>query len=180
MTAHVILQTAESLSVDAYSIEQVTDKRTTREDHHINNLAEFGAQIMSSIFGGPDNEQQKPYFITEKKWYEAFDQPGYEKESGITVAKSDEEIGKFPGSSVDTAIRNRFIGYIAGGDETKADRILKSVYIVDGLEGLDFSKSYVKNNTLHIELNYKLHYMISDKLLPPVSITQKCAAKLWR
>ena len=181
MTAHVMLQTAESLSLDAYSIGRITDKTTARQPIHINDVGESATIWIYRLLGNPDLDLEKhDYFVSETKWYEAFTEEGYDEDAWLSGEKDPDTVGGRTGSNIEIVVRKRFIGYLTGGDEPEADKLLKSVYVVDGLNGLDFSKSYVQNGDLHVVLHYKLHYMMGEHVIPAVDIEQKSVAKLWK
>ena len=136
-TAHVALQTSESLSMDVYRIETLI-----KEDGKIGSIG--------------DNAEDNPAFVTDARWY-------LDKE-------------KIP-----EAIKTRFVGYLTGsGDTDKANEFLQQLNIVNGLDGLDFSESYVSEDTLYIVLKYKLQYDFNIFDLGEVDVEQKTASKLWK
>ena len=181
MIAHTILQTTESLSIDAYAIEKIFDTTTDRQQNHLDTPRQFIAKLINTnILGRADNANQSSFFVTDEKWYEDYNQPGYVKPDGYVHEDPMSIIGGTAGSAVADTVRNRFIGYLTGGDGPEADKLLKSVYVVDGLAGLDFSESYVQNGDLHVVLHYKLHYMMGEHVIPAVDIVQKSVAKLWK
>lgn len=148
MTAHVTLQTSESLSLDAYAVE-----RLMKEDGTIGSVGENLGQLITKLFG---SSSDNPYFVTDTRWY-------------------DGEI-----EQIEQAIKTRFIGYLAGGDEVAADEMLLRLNVVDGLSGLDFSESYVVNDTLYIVLKYNLEYDFNIWGLGTVEVEQKVCSKLWK
>ena len=77
-------------------------------------------------------------------------------------------------------IKKRFVGYLTGGDEAAADEFLKNVKVVDGLDGLDFSESYVADDTLYIVLNYELEYDMNVWSMDPVNVRQTTCSKYGR
>lgn len=77
-------------------------------------------------------------------------------------------------------IKKRFVGYLTGGDEAAADEFLKNVKVVDGLDGLDFSESYVADDTLYIVLNYELEYDMNVWSMDPVNVRRRPAPNYGR
>lgn len=148
ITAHVALQTSESLSLDVYSIESLI-----KEDGKVGSLGENLGQFITKLFG---SSTDNPYFVTDSRWY-----------AGDATA-------------IEQAVKTRFVGYLAGGDELKADDVLKKMNIVDGLNGVDFSESYVANDTLYIVLKYELEYDFNIWGLGTVEVEQRTCSKLWK
>ena len=77
-------------------------------------------------------------------------------------------------------IRKRFIAYLADGDEDGADAILKRYHIVGGINGLDFSESYIASGNLHISVKYTLEYEFNMFNLGTMSFEQSACSKLWK
>ena len=154
VTAHVTLQTSESLSVDAYRIE-----RLMKEDGKLGTVgADFG-QFITKLFGSSDDN---PYFVTDNRWYNG-------KDEDVAQAVKTRFIGYLTG------------GDQSGKDATvKADEILRKLNIKDGLSGLDFSGSYVQNGTLYVVLKYNLEYDFNIWGLGTVEVEQKACSKLWK
>lgn len=148
VTAHVALQTSESLSVDVYRIEALM-----KEDGKIGSIGENVGQLITKLFGSAKNN---PSFVTDSRWYNG------------------------DNAQITDAIKKRFIGYLANGDDLAADEMLKNMSVVDGINGLDFSGSYVENDTLYIVLKYKLEYNFNIFDLGVVEVEQKTCSKLWK
>lgn len=148
VTAHAVLETAQSMSLEAYSLEKLAV-----DEGAAASVGEHLGSFVSSWFGTAENS---PNFVSANKWYE-----GDEKE-------------------IAAAIKERFVGYIAGGNESKADKLLTMMNVVNGLDGLDFSKSYVEDDTLHIFLAYKLKYNFNMGPLKDVPVEQTASSRLWK
>lgn len=82
--------------------------------------------------------------------------------------------------SVENAVEKRFIGFLAGGDRTKADQLLKRLNVKEGIEGVDFSFSKTENGMLYVEIRYQLEYDFQIGGLGTVEVKQKACAKLWQ
>lgn len=154
VTAHVTLQTSESLSVDAYRIEHLM-----KEEGKIGSIGENLGQFITKLFG---SSSDNPYFVTDNHWYNG-------NEEQIEQAVKTRFIGYLTGGDQpgETA-------------EVKADEILRRLNVVDGLSGLDFSGSYVENGTLYVVLKYDLEYDFNIWGLGTVEVEQRSCSKLWK
>lgn len=148
VTAHVTLQAAESLSLDAYRIEKLM-----KEDGKIGTVSGNLAQMVAKVTG---SSSDNPYYVTDDRWYNG------------------------DSAQISQVVKTRFVGYLTGGDEIKADEKLKSLNVVGGLSGLDFSESYVSDYTLYIVLKYKLEYDFNIWGLGTVAVEQRTCSKLWK
>lgn len=135
------------------SMDVYSIERLTVDSDSIGSVGDYLGQFVTSLFGSPDDN---PSFVTNCKWYEG------EKEEIAEVVKT------------------RFVGYLTGGDETEADEFLERMNIVDGLDGLDFTGSYVENDTLYIVLKYKLEYDFNMWNAGAVEVEQTTCSKLWK
>ena len=149
VTSHAILQTAQSLSLDAHLIESLIKQ----EDGKVANLSDQVSDFVAKLFG---SSEENPYFVTDSRWYNG---------DSTLIAE---------------AVETRFVGYLSGGDETKADELLTNMNVVDGLDGIDFSQSYVQDNTLYIVLQYELEYDFNIWGLGTIDVEQRSCAKLWK
>ena len=148
VTAHVVLQTSESLSIDAYRIEKLM-----KEDGKIGSIGDYVGQFVTKLFGSANNN---PSFVTDSRWYQTED------------------------ADLAAVIKMRFVGYLTGSDdEIAADEMLRNMNIVDGLSGLDFSASYIADNTLYIVLRYEMEYDFNIFGLGKVPVEQTTCSKLW-
>ena len=77
------------------------------------------------------------------------------------------------------AVKERFIGYLSGGDKEKADAYLNNMRIVNGLDGIDFSESKVENNVLYVVVQYKIKYVFTIGSIGEIDAKQHFCAKLW-
>ena len=116
-------------------------------------IGEYLGEFISNMFGSSDSN---PNFVADDKWYDGDD------------------------AEIAAAIKTRFVGYLSGGNETEADDFLKKVNVVDGLNGLDFSDSYVNDDTLYIVLKYKLQYNFNIWDVGEVDVEQTTSSKLWK
>lgn len=147
-TAHAVLETSESLSLDVYSTE-----RNSIDGGHTGTIEENIVSFLSGFFGRPSNDNS---FTSTSKWDKGED------------------------DTIEAAVRNRFIGYLAGGDEDEADEMLKNMNVVNGLSGLDFTDSYISGDTLYVVLKYELEYDFNIWNVGNVPVEQKACSKLWK
>jgi len=163
-TAHALLEATESLSLDAYSTEKLTI-----EKGHIGSVGDYVGQFVKKLFG---SSEDSPYFVSDDRWYDA-------SASGTSGSGSSGG-GRTGSSETANAVRTRFIGYLAGGDEAEADRMLESMNVVDGLDGIDFSSCSVEDDVLHAEIHYTLQYDFNIWNIGTVPVEQSACSKLWK
>lgn len=149
VTSHAVLQTSQSLSLDAHIIESLIKK----DDGKIGTVSDHVSDYVAKLFGSSENN---PYYVSDTYWYNG----GSEQ--------------------IEPAVRTRFIGYLAGGDEEKADELLTNLNVVEGLDGLDFSQSYVEDDVLYIVLKYELQYDFNLWGIGNVAVEQHASARLWK
>lgn len=110
-----------------------------------------------------------------------------EGEQSGALAEDDETMSSGGGfrdtsyTSLGSAIEERFIAYLAGGDQTMAEKICKRYNVVNGLKGINFSKSYLTSSgDLHIVMEYKMEYEFNVFDLGKVSMRQSACSKIWK
>lgn len=148
-TAHTVLQTSESLSIDAYSKEHIGSGGTGSVSEVVVGIGEF----IGDLFGI------------------AQDNPSFVGKDDLSTASETE---------IASIVKTRFVGYLSGGNVIEADEFLERMNIVDGLDGLDFSDSYVEDGVLYITLKYKLEYDFNIWNVGTVDVEQKACSKLWK
>lgn len=148
-TAHVVLQTSESMSIDSYAGEKIGIGNTE-------GVSGLVTLVLNSIeqLTGFDNSQNTNF---------------------ATNVKFDEDE-----STLSKTIKERFIAYLSGGDEDEADKQLKNLNVVDGINGISFKESYIKDDVLYIVLKYDLKYEFQIWGLDKVPVKQTTCSKLWR
>lgn len=108
--------------------------------------------FVGNLFGTPDDRAS---FATNEKWFE-----------------NGEELPK--------TLKKRFVGYLAGGDETRAEELCELYQIKDGLDGLDFSESRIEDDTLYIVLRYEFENDYEFWNVNPVHVEQTTCSVLWK
>ena len=154
VTGHVALQTAESLSLDVYRTNTLI-----KEDGKFVSLGDSLTQFITKNIG---SSEKNPNFITDTRWYQ--NEEGDDPEPEVVAE----------------AVKNRFLGYLSGGDETKADELLKNMNVVNGFEGLDFSGCYVEGRDLYVVVKYELEYDFNLWNVENQKVEQMACSKLWK
>lgn len=163
--SHAIVQTADSLSLEAYSINKL---RTDIDSGVKSIITDLSLKLFSS-----SGENQ--YFSTDQRWFDS----NQLLEDYVTDANSstyDPSIRKIDLSSV---IKDRFVGFFANGDKEYADAYLTKMGVVDGLNGIDFSESIVEGDKLKIVANYQIKYFFNFGEISKVNISQSFYSKIW-
>lgn len=149
---HAVLSATNSLSLDAYANEHLVDEDTL-------------IGVLSSLYGEISSDDNA--FLEAYKWYD----------DATTTSDTGERVAS---EAFLNAIEERFIAYLANGDRDKAETLLSKYHIVGGLNGLDFSKSYIEDDDIHIVLQYKLEYEFNVFGLGPLELEQSACSKLWK
>lgn len=157
--ANTALKTVQSLSYETYYINKLhlTNFSGYTEDGSISTSIGY---LVSRIFSEndatyPDNFSYSQKFLNDNLWWKA--------------EKAD----------VGEIVKQRFIGYLSGGDEKQADKILEGMNIVNGLDGLDFSESYVEGEVLHIVIKYTIEYPFDIADLGKRQTKETVCSRLW-
>lgn len=140
-------------SAQSLALETYSINALQKEDGKLGSLDQHLSDFIAGLFGTPE---ENPGFVSEKRL--------------DSIAEAD----------LAQAVKTRFVGYLAGGDEDEADRLLLMMNVVEGLDGLDFSKSSVQDGVLYIVLNYKLEYDFNVWNLGMIEVEQKACSKLWK
>jgi hypothetical protein len=102
-------------------------------------------------------------FVTTSKWY-----------TDATTASDSE--------SLNSVIKNRFVAYLANGEEADANALLLRLHVENGLKGVSFRESKIDNDgNISVVATYKVNYMFDYKLfgLKPMQFKQTTKSKLW-
>jgi hypothetical protein len=104
-------------------------------------------------------EEMSPNFVSEVEWWDS-------------------------GMKLENAVSRRFLGYLTGGDETVAAKLIKAVKInsktPNWLTSFDFSESKIVNGDLYVTVKYKLDYMFQIwGLENGVDVKQTAVSHLW-
>lgn len=84
---------------------------------------------------------------------------------------------KAPESSGDI-VKKRFVGYLAGGDESAAREKLDNLGIVGGLDGITF-ETEVDDETLKLTIKYEIQYWFDFLDMGKIPMEQTITTRLW-
>lgn len=149
---HVILSTANGLAFDAYENDTLGESDTI-------------GQIFYNVYGQNTNSQND--FTDYRKWY---DNSSVTDDDGNVTLSAD---------FVDV-IKTRFIAYLTSGSPDKAEDILKRYHVINGVDGLDFSGSYVSDGKLYLSVKYEIEYEFKVFNLGNSRFEHKACSKLWK
>lgn len=150
--AHVLLSTADSLSLDVYGNAELGESGTV-------------GQVIYKLYGltaGSGND-----FTEYRAWHKS------------TSTTDDNENTVIDGN-FESVIRDRFIAYLAAGDRNRAEEILKRYHIKGGVDGLDFSSSRVEDGRLYLSVKYTLEYEFHVFNGGEETFEQSVCSKLWK
>lgn len=159
--ADCLIRCGESLSLDVYASEKLTtDWKET------SSVSDFFTYIALQA------TEESTMFYSDTSWYK-----GEKDEIGNDTATS---------SEMEEVLEERFIAYLVGDGEnakSRADDLLTNLRVVDGLEGIDFSESYVDSEgDLYIVVQYKLDYIFDFPGFgfEPIDMKQTSVSRLWQ
>ena len=169
--AHALLATTQSLSLDRYG--SATDSS--------GNIS----QILSGIYhwASPPNEG----FVSAEKWNKLKDDEVEEStwNGKITVSEvTDEDVDKYGENAAQSSlfadtVRDRFIAYLGGKNEAAAEKVLKRLHIVGGVDGLDFSGTEYSSGTITVHVTYKIEYEFDVFNLGSIAMEHSACSKIW-
>lgn len=185
--AHVVLATADSLALDTYEIDKMENSGT---------LADFFTSLYKTHFdddsGFTSNEvwdqiakgakTSKPTAGDDQDKEETY--VGWDKSIYVEGSKSGSSQGK-TSSVLGNVIKERFIAYLADGDENKANELLvKRYHVHDGLNGISFIECHIESGKIYVVIRYKLDLEYSGLLIGRsekgfVEFEQSACSKLW-
>lgn len=149
---HVVLATANSMSLDAYANKKIgASGKISQVVYNVYDIIESS--------DSPFNERSQ--------WY---DDSTTTAEDGTTSLSSD----------FSKALSERFQAYLTDGDLTKTDQVLKKYHIVGGLSGLDFSGSHVDGDKLYVKVKYKMEYEFKLFGFDSGEYEQSACSRLWK
>lgn len=149
---HVTLSTANSMSFDVYENSTLGGSGTV-------------GQIFYNIYGQATNSQND--FSDFRKWYENSTETDADGNVALSTDFAD-------------VIKARFVAYLTSGESDKADEILKRYHVVDGVDGLDFSGSYVSGGKLYLSVKYEIEYEFNVFNLGNNKFEHTVCSKLWK
>lgn len=161
MTAHALLETSQSLSVDAYAA-----KKLGRD--HFDSIQDISMVFLDKLnITSITNDA----FATDKTWYE--------QDEDHHQSVDDYQTG------VVDLVKQRFVAYLGAGDdgrtmhEREADELLERYKVEKGLDGIDFTGTEVRDGYLNIKITYTFHNDFSVLDFKPFVVTQTTKSKIW-
>lgn len=169
--AHSLLQSSQSVSLDPYKTETIG----VAPGDWPGSLSDILIEFLES-----DDE----YYKSDSKWYGEDKDPNMIEATvsiitGGFLNPEPEDVTGLSSPALDEIVRKRFVAYLSGGDETAADEILRSMHVVNGLEGMTF-KAVVKEDDIYITVNYELEYIFSFQGLAKLPIQNSVCSHLWK
>lgn len=148
--SHALIQASQSLSLEAYSSKQLQMNDESGMGEAISDL------IVSTFNLVVDGDES---FYSTDNWY---DDVNFDQTSNQSILK------------------DRFTAYFAQGDENEADELLTKLGVVGGLDGLDFSNSYISDGDLYMIVEYKMNFILNFGSLSEFAAKQQTKTKLWQ
>lgn len=164
--SHSVIQTADSLSMEAYSINKLQTDVDTGIKSAITDLA-------VKFFSTSKSDE---HFYTDQRWFSE-DQLLEEYVEEPEMLTQNPSLHTIDLSEV---LKKRFIGFLSNGDEDFADSFLEKMGVIDGLDGIDFSESCVKKGKLYITVNYQIKYLINIGDIGKINVSQTFCSKIWK
>ena len=131
-------------------------------DPYLYEETELAGETTTKFWGGLDDVglnvfrmDNDPYFMALTDWYNKLESSEY-------------------------VIRNRFIGYLTGGDEQAAEEKLNGLRIVNGLNGVDFDAQIVGDDQLQITMKYTIKMLFNFWDYGEMPVEQTVQVKLWK
>lgn len=129
-------------------------------DSYLTENVESAAEDGTAFWGGLSDMvldlvrlNNDPYFSSQTDWYKSED-------GSPSVAK------------------DRFVGFLTGGDEAAADEKLKDMGIVGGLNGISF-ETKVDGETLTVTIKYEIQYWFDFFDMGKIPMEQSITTHLW-
>lgn len=78
-----------------------------------------------------------------------------------------------------TLAKDRFVGYLAGGDEAIADQKLEKLGIVGGLDGINFQMA-IDGEDMTITINYEIQFLFDAFDMGKIPMKQSIKTRMWK
>lgn len=164
---HALVQTAQSMSIDPFATEKLA----------VDEVPSSTYQILTSI--GLDLSINNDKYISTSHWYNDLTEDDWYKgkteEAKLVSQKNDFE----------SIIENRFIGYLTSeGNRESAEELLKSLNVIGGLNGLDFTESYIDydNGDLYVKVKYKSKFIFNFSTfgVNDIEFHESAVSHIWK
>ena len=168
--AHALLQCSASVSMDPYKTENLG----VASGELPSSIGDIIAELMDG-----DN----PNFVSESKWYKkdsdlTFGEATISLITGGFLDPEDKDVTGITSAELNETVKNRFIGYLSGGDLAKAQEDIEALNIVGGLDGITFT-AIVSGKDLYITAQYEIEYVFSFQGTAKIPMTQTVCSHLW-
>lgn len=163
--AHTLLATTNSLSIDAYETDKIHDAGE--------NVVSMAEKVIGSVSADGNTEN----FVSKEEWYKRDNYSG----TIHAVTPKDPSVGASRVSQeMYDVVKARFIAYLGASDEASAEAILERYHIKGGLDGIDFTGTYISGDDLYVTITYSIEYEINAFNLGTNTFTHTACSKLWR
>lgn len=167
-TAHALLETSQSLSVDAYAAKKIGTG--------VNSETESLKDVSKSVYGLLSSKTYNQSFATnDQDWFIPKERDSSDPRHLVEA----EAPTLVEGKHLEDTISQRFCGYLAS-DKSGADELLKELHVANGVDGLSFAGSHVSDGVLYIELRYEFEDGFMILGTPSPQIEQTAQSKLWQ
>lgn len=85
----------------------------------------------------------------------------------------------YEGTGDASLAKERFVGFLTGGDDDAADEKLKDLGIVDGLNGITFDMK-ISGEDMIITMKYEIQFWFDAFELGKIPMEQSITTKLWK
>ena len=145
---HACIQTAKSLSHDSFLTEQFDTRDESKGELLYKSISSLAETFIRWVF---DNTS----YSTIDKWY--------------TSSNT---------SSGQDIVKNRFIGFLAGGNKDDADKYLQNLGVKNGVDGITF-QYWVANGELTLQVDYTVQYWFKMFGAEDIPMSHTIKTKMW-
>lgn len=159
MIAHAVQESCQSIAIENYNNSSVLT----------GTMQQIPNWILSMVTGRGKNDFSTSADFSLENFF-----TGSLGEDSI-LKKLDKRI------NVQSNAKRRFSAYLAG-NETKADKLLKSYGVVNGLEGVSFNGTDESDKDMTIQITYKIRLLFYIEMFHfgEFESTQKVCCRLWK
>ena len=128
---HTLLQCCQSVSLDPYKTENLG----IADGELPSSIGDLIAELL---------EGDNPHFVSDSKWYKTDDETSFSDAvvnivtGGFLSEEKEVVVAGLASTELDQIVKQRFIGYLSGGDQSKAESGMEALNIVNGLDGIVF------------------------------------------
>lgn len=161
--AHALLASTNSLAIDAYETDKIHD------------AGDNVFALVENILGAGDGNTEN--FVSKEEWYKRDNFSG----NIYAVTPTENPVGDSRVSQeMYDVVKARFIAYLGASDEDSAEAILNRYHIKGGLDGIDFSGTYISGKDLYVTITYTIEYEIDMFNLGENTFTHTACSRIWR